>query len=104
MDSPTRKEALKRLKLIAGQVTGVERMITDDRYCVDVLLQVASVQAALGEVGRIILKKHVETCMAEALRSNKPDERQKKIDELMDVFGRYCGLGSRTRNSRPAGE
>jgi len=100
MDSPTRKEALKRLKLIAGQVTGVERMITGDRYCVDVLLQVASVQSALGEVGRIILKSHVETCLAEALRSNKPDQRLKKINELMDVFSRYCLLGSRTRNSR----
>jgi DNA-binding FrmR family transcriptional regulator len=100
MDSPTRKEALKRLKLIAGQVTGVERMITDDRYCVDVLLQVASVQSALGEVGRIILKSHVENCLAEALRSNKQDERLKKIDELMDIFSRYCALGSRTRNSR----
>ena len=103
MDPATRKEADARLKRVAGQITGIQRMVAGDRYCVDVLLQIAAVQAALGEVGRMILAKHVETCLVDAIQSHGPRERRKKIDELMEIFARYCLLGTRSRKARGAG-
>jgi DNA-binding FrmR family transcriptional regulator len=72
MDDETRTKAQTRLKRIAGQVSGIQRTLDDDRYCVDVLLQVAAVQAALLETGRIILSGHVENCLTEAIRSRDP--------------------------------
>jgi DNA-binding FrmR family transcriptional regulator len=67
-------------------------MLDQDRYCVDVLLQISAVQAALMETGRVILAGHVETCLTEAIRSGDSLERRKKISELMDMFGRFCRL------------
>jgi DNA-binding FrmR family transcriptional regulator len=91
MGDETKKKALARLRRIAGQVEGVARMVDGDRYCVDVLLQIAAAQAALGEVGKIVLRSHVETCVSEAMASGRVAERNRKIDELMEVFGRYGG-------------
>lgn len=67
-------------------------MVEDDRYCVDVLLQVAAVQAALMETGRVILSGHFETCLTQAMRSRDERERRKKIDELIDLFSRFCRI------------
>ncbi len=97
MDSAIRKQAEVRLKRIAGQIGGIQRMVDEDRYCVDILLQVAAVQAALGEVGRLILANHVETCLADAMRSDNPRDQRKKIDEVMDIFARFSLLAPRHR-------
>ena len=70
-------------------------MVEEDRYCVDVLLQIASAQAALGEAGKLVLRSHVETCVSAAIASGKPAERKQKIDELMQVFSRYGCMGAR---------
>ena len=90
MQEDTRDKAQGRLKRIAGQVAGVQRMLDEDRYCVDVLLQITAVQAALMETGRVILAGHIETCLTQALRSRDQQQRRKKIDELMNVFTRFC--------------
>jgi DNA-binding FrmR family transcriptional regulator len=92
MDEETRTKAQQRLKRIAGQVSGIQRMLDEDRYCVDVLLQVAAVQAALLETGRVILSGHVDTCLSDALRSRDPRERRKKLDELMHLFSRFLRI------------
>jgi DNA-binding FrmR family transcriptional regulator len=97
MDDQSRGDAAVRLSRIAGQVTGLQRMVAEDRYCVDVLLQVAAVRAALAEVGKVVLANHVETCLTEALRSGSRAERRVKVDELMDIFSRYCALGTPSR-------
>ena len=81
MDEQSRGDADRRLKRIAGQVAGLQRMLAEDRYCVDVLLQVAAVRAALGEVGKVILASHVQTCLTDALRSGGVRERRAKLDE-----------------------
>jgi DNA-binding FrmR family transcriptional regulator len=94
VEESTRDQAQGRLKRIAGQVAGIQRMVDDDRYCVDVLLQITAVQAALMETGRVILAGHVETCLTRALRSRDREERRKKIDELMNVFTRFCRVDS----------
>lgn len=90
MDDDTKKKVEARLKRIAGQVSGIQRMIDGDRYCVDVLFQIAAIQAALMEAGRMVLAGHFETCLKSAMRSRDPRERRRKIDELMDVLSRFC--------------
>ena len=92
MDDETRGKAQARLKRIAGQVSGIQRMLDEDRYCVDVLVQVAAVQAALLETGRVILSGHVENCLTDAIRSRDPRERRKKLDELMNLFSRFMRI------------
>ena len=81
-----RAAALRRLSRIAGQVKGVRRMVEEGRYCIDVLQQIAAVEAALHRVGGIILKNHIETCVSEAFESSRPVEQQRKIAELVNVF------------------
>ncbi|MCU0669858.1 MAG: metal-sensitive transcriptional regulator [Myxococcota bacterium] len=95
MDAETRDQARKRIRRIAGQVAAIERMIDADRYCVDVLLQVAAVRAALDGVGKLLLQNHVEHCVADAITSGRPKERQEKIAELMEVFSRFTQIGGR---------
>jgi CsoR family transcriptional regulator, copper-sensing transcriptional repressor len=93
MNDGTEKKVLARLKRIAGQVEGIGRMVKNKRYCVDLLIQIASSQAALSQVNKLILRAHVETCVAEAIASGKPAARKQKLDELMDVFARHSRLG-----------
>lgn len=95
MKPDIREQAKKRIRRISGQVTGIERMVEADRYCVDVLLQVAAVRAALDGVGKLILRSHVETCVADALISERPKDRKQKIDEIMEVFSKFSTVGGR---------
>ena len=95
MDAETKRKATHRLRRIAGQVEGIQRMLEQDRYCVDVLLQVAAVRAALDKVGKVILGAHVETCVAAAFASGKRRERDQKMAELMEVFTRFGAMSGR---------
>jgi DNA-binding FrmR family transcriptional regulator len=90
--SDTREQVEQRLRRIAGQVGGIQRMVEQDRYCVDVLLQIAAVRAALDRVGKLVLGSHVETCVAQAFESGSARERRRKRDELLEVFSRFGGL------------
>jgi DNA-binding FrmR family transcriptional regulator len=90
-----RDQARKRMRRIAGQVAGIERMIEDDRYCVDILLQVAAVRAALDGMGKLLLQGHVDTCVADAIASGRPKDRKEKIAELMEVFTKFAHIGGR---------
>lgn len=95
MKPELRSKVETRLRRIAGQVAGIQRMVEDDRYCVDVLVQVAAVRAALDQVGKLVLSGHVETCVAHALEGGSARERKRKIDELLDVFARFGGVDGR---------
>ena len=95
MREDTRDEARKRIRRIAGQVAGIERMIDEGRYCVDVLLQVAAVRAALDGLGKQLLHDHVETCVVDAFASGRPRERKQKLEELMQVFSKFAHIGGR---------
>jgi DNA-binding FrmR family transcriptional regulator len=90
MDSETKHAAQQRLRRISGQVGGIERMVEDDRYCIDILLQIAAVRAALARVGQLLLDSHVQTCVVGAFRDKDPKGQQAKIDELLKVFHKYC--------------
>jgi len=91
IDDETKAKAQGRLRRIEGQVQGLQRMIAADAYCVDVLLQVSAVQGALEQVQKLLLGRHVESCVADALRSGSRAERQRKVDELLEVFSRFGG-------------
>jgi DNA-binding FrmR family transcriptional regulator len=77
---------LKRLRRIEGQVRGIQRMVDEDRYCIDVLQQVSAVQAALDKVGLKLLDDHVTHCMAEGAEDEK--RRREMSTEMMDAVGR----------------
>ena len=88
------KEALvRRLHRIEGQVRGIERMVEDDRYCIDVLTQIAAVNTALESLAFRILDDHVEHCVTGALASGDPDAAAEKSRELLEAVHRF----SRTR-------
>lgn len=91
IDDETKGKALGRLRRIEGQVQGLQRMIAAEAYCVDILLQVSAVQGALEQVQKLLLGRHVESCVADALRSGSRTERQRKVEELLDVFSRFGG-------------
>jgi DNA-binding FrmR family transcriptional regulator len=93
MSPDTKRKLATRLRRIAGQVSGLERMVAEDRYCVDVLLQIAAVRAALDGAGKVLLAAHVESCVADAVASGRPRERQQKLDELLEVLGRFGAVG-----------
>ena len=85
------KEALvKRLHRIEGQVRGVEKMVEDDRYCIDVLTQLAAADTALEGVALSILDDHVRHCVAHALTSGDEAEAQTKTQELLDAVRRFA--------------
>ncbi len=84
------KEALvRRLHRIEGQVRGIERMVEDDRYCIDVLTQIAAVKTALESVALKILDEHVNHCVADAMASGEPDAAAEKSRELLDAVQRF---------------
>lgn len=91
IDGDTKAKALGRLRRIEGQVQGLQRMIGGEAYCVDILLQISAVQGALEQVQKLLLARHIESCVADAFRSGSRGERQRKIDELVDVFSRFGG-------------
>jgi CsoR family transcriptional regulator, copper-sensing transcriptional repressor len=82
------KELLQnRLKRIEGQVRGVQRMVDEEAYCVEVLTQIASVVSALEKVGTILLKDHVEHCVRESIE--KGEDADEKIEELTAAVERF---------------
>jgi CsoR family transcriptional regulator, copper-sensing transcriptional repressor len=84
------KDALvKRLHRIEGQVRGLERMVEEDRYCIDVLTQIAAVKTALESVAMVILDDHVNHCVAGAMASGDEAAAAEKSRELLDAVGRF---------------
>lgn len=79
-------DIVNRLKRIEGQVRGVTQMVTDDRYCIDILHQVQAVKAALAKAENEILKDHAACCVAEAIASGDVAEQRVKFGELIDLF------------------
>ena len=91
VDPRTKAEAVRRLRRIEGQVRGLQRMVEDERYCADVLMQIASVQQALSGAGRLLMRNHLEHCITHALRSGDPGAAESAYDELIGLIYRYTG-------------
>ena len=86
MDNAQHETVIKRLRSIAGHVNGIERMVSEDAYCIDVIKQVQAVQAALNKVNDLILANHLNTCVIEAVRGDNKKERERVLDEIVEVF------------------
>ena len=80
---------IKRLHRIEGQVRGIERMVEDDRYCIDILTQIAAVKTALEQVGARLLEDHVTHCVRDALASGDEQAAEEKSAELLDAVQRF---------------
>jgi DNA-binding FrmR family transcriptional regulator len=76
----------KRLRRIEGQIRGLQKMVEEDRYCADIITQVASVQEALRGVARNLMRNHLHHCAAKALRSSRKEEAQAMYDELLELI------------------
>lgn len=76
-------EALNRIRTVIGHTKGIEKMIEDERYCIDILKQIAAVQSSLSKLANLLTKDHMRVCVAEAIREGKGEN---KIDELVEVL------------------
>jgi CsoR family transcriptional regulator, copper-sensing transcriptional repressor len=82
----SKDEALKRMKSIAGHVKGIERMLENDAYCIDVIKQIQAVEAALGKVSGLLLDDHLHSCVITAVRGEDLQERERVLGEIAQVF------------------
>jgi len=74
------------MNYLIGHLKGVKKMIEDDKYCIDIILQNEAVISALKKVNEMILENHLNTCVIEAIKNKSEKERKKKIKELLDLF------------------
>jgi len=88
MDEEAKQKLLQRLGRIEGQVRGVSRMVSDDRYCIEIITQISAVQAALGKVEEELLKNHASHCIENAIVSGNASDQRRKVAELIEVLGR----------------
>lgn len=79
---------LKRLARLEGQVRGIARMVEEDRYCVDILMQAAAVRSALRGVEKLVIEDHARLCLEDAATAGTADERRAKFRELVDLIER----------------
>jgi DNA-binding FrmR family transcriptional regulator len=86
-----KKEILDRLRRIEGQVRGLQRMVEEDQYCIDILTQVNSVNAALKATALRLLDDHVRMCVRESLERGESEEGDRKIEELVSAVARFAG-------------
>lgn len=86
--SGVNQQALNRMRSIEGQVRGIEKMILEERYCIDIVNQISAVRGALARVSEMVLRRHIETCVVRDLRSGSEDDQERVIDELIDVIAR----------------
>lgn len=84
----THKEQLVSLKRIEGQIRGVQKMVEEKRYCVDILTQLHSIVGAIFRVEDNIFRKHLEGCVSQALKGKNQSEKEKKINEIIDLVNK----------------
>jgi DNA-binding FrmR family transcriptional regulator len=79
-------DVLNRLKTVEGHIRGIERMVEDDAYCIDIIKQIQAVQAALGRVSNLVLDGHLNSCVITAVRGEDLAERERVLSELSEIF------------------
>ena len=80
------EDTLKRLKIVEGHLKGITRMVEGDAYCIDVIRQIQAVEAALNKVSTQILEAHLNSCVITAVKGEDPAERQRVLNEVLEVF------------------
>ncbi len=86
INEKVKAESLKRLNKIEGQVRGVAKMVENEKYCIDIINQITAAKNALDGVARIIMKRHVESCVTQAILNGKAEE---KIEELVTAVYKH---------------
>ncbi len=86
VDPEIKQANQNRLRRIEGQIRGLQKMVEEDRYCADVITQIASVQEALRGVARNLMRNHLQHCAAKALRSGKKEETEAMYNELLELI------------------
>ena len=86
LDIMKHESVLRRLKTVEGHIRGVERMVEDGAYCIDVIRQIQAVQAALNKISANILEEHLNSCLITAVRDENADERERVLKEIAEVF------------------
>ena len=89
VDAGIKTANLKRLRRIEGQIRGLHRMVEEDRYCPDIIMQIASVQEALRSVGRALMRNHLQHCASSAIREGSPEKAQQVYDELLELIYKH---------------
>ncbi|MCG8501493.1 MAG: metal-sensitive transcriptional regulator [Firmicutes bacterium] len=82
----SKEDIMKRLRRIEGQVKGIQRMVDEEKYCVDILVQITAVRSAINKVGGIILENHSRTCIKNAL---KKEDGETEVDELINLVLKF---------------
>ncbi len=90
VDADVKDRNRKRLRRIEGQVRGLQKMVDEDRYCADIMVQVSAVHEALRSVGRALMRNHLEHCATQAMRHGTPEEAGAMYDELLELIYKHA--------------
>jgi CsoR family transcriptional regulator, copper-sensing transcriptional repressor len=90
VDPDLKASNLTRLRRIEGQIRGLQKMVEEDRYCADIMVQVSSVQEALRAVGRALMRNHLRHCAAQAIGNGSPEEAEAMYDELLELIYKHA--------------
>ena len=85
-DHEEKERLIKRLKRVEGQVRGIQKMIEEDRYCVDILVQISAIESAMKQVGYAITERHMKHCVSDAIKAGDGND---SIEELMKVLKQF---------------
>lgn len=89
VDREIKSANLNRLRRIEGQIRGLQKMVEEDRYCPDILIQISSVQEALRGIGRALMRNHLQHCASDALAKGSREQAAETYDELLELIYRY---------------
>jgi DNA-binding FrmR family transcriptional regulator len=89
VDTAIKTSNLKRLRRIEGQIRGLQKMVEQDRYCADIVIQISSVQEALRGVGKALLRNHLQHCASEAIRGASKQRASDMYEELLDLIYKH---------------
>jgi CsoR family transcriptional regulator, copper-sensing transcriptional repressor len=89
VDADIKAANLKRLRRIEGQIRGLQKMVEEDRYCADIMVQISSAQEALRSVGRALMRNHLRHCAAQAIGHGSPEEAEAMYDELLELIYKH---------------
>jgi CsoR family transcriptional regulator, copper-sensing transcriptional repressor len=89
VDPETKASNIRRLRRVEGQVRGLQKMVEEDRYCPDIMIQLSAVQEALRMVGRTLLRNHLKHCTTHAVLHDTPEQKEAVYDELLDLIYKH---------------
>ncbi|PJE69762.1 MAG: transcriptional regulator [Candidatus Staskawiczbacteria bacterium CG10_big_fil_rev_8_21_14_0_10_38_10] len=86
MKKSIKKQLLNRMNYISGHLEGIKKMVKDDKYCIDIIMQNEAVLAAIRKINEMILENHLNTCVTQAIKERSERERKKKFKELLKIY------------------